>query len=136
MTAGEKAAHAISRLLRRTKEGNLVWSNPEARHFPGQQGDDRIDAYFEAVVDDHRLAIFEARTRYVQDDETTSWDKYLQLVILDDNGRVGWRFPMVAGLDTLMDAVRYVSGDVGDFLDSLIAGDAASGSSSSDAQAE
>jgi hypothetical protein len=86
-----------------------------------ERGTDRIDSYFEACVNERVLAIFEARAPYVDENEHTWWNTYIQLVTLDQpGGEVQWRFPNVAGLAELMDAVRYETADVDGFLDSLL----------------
>ena len=124
MTAAQKAAQAVSRLLRRTKERDVQWqrvqqleslARPKRAGDLAEQSDDKIEACYEATVDGRRLAIFEAR----REGEMFGWTKYVQLVLLDDDGNVQWRFPGVEGLESLMDAVRYESGNVETFLDSL-----------------
>ena len=120
MTPKEKAAAAISTLTRQTLSGSISWVKLQPAIEPAN-ANDKITDYYEAEVKGQRLAIYAGHTPHRDEgDEQPWWQDYVELVALDPERQVGWRFPRVVGAAELLDAVRYRSAGMDRFLDELI----------------
>lgn len=121
MTTPEKAAAAISRLVRATTEGRLVWTRPLSTSGLGGP-DDRVLTAYETTHNDRRLVLFVTRRPawYDPDSEHQHYADVPQLAVLEPDGSTGWVFPTRAGVDDLLDVVQYQSAGVDEFLDGLL----------------
>lgn len=117
MTPTEKAAAVVSNLIRMTQEDRLQWRRSSTK--PADPND-RIRTCYEAEHQGRRLAIYEASRPHWDEYEQVSWGRYIELVSLDSNGEVGWRFPRVAGLDDLLEAVQFQATGAEELLNDLM----------------
>lgn len=120
MTPKEKAAAAVSTLIRQTLEGTISWTKRQPTLSPAN-ANDKIDDYYETAVKGRMLAIYAGREAHYDDaDEQPWWQDYVELVALGAERQAEWRFPRVAGTAELLDAVRYRCAGMDRFLDGLI----------------
>ena len=124
MTPNEKTAAVASKLIRLTREGALTWKKTLGSNELPEDSNHRVTACYETTFQGRRLALYAERVRgeFARDvdDVIEWWNPSVGLAVLDNKGSLEWRFPSIPGLDDLLEAVRYRTGNIDGLLDELM----------------
>jgi len=95
--------HAVQKLVNLTELGEVHWSvnsslavKRENVHRDG----------FQALVDNHFIAVYEYRFRTFEDEDTWSWETDVAIEFVSIDGDPQWRWPATTNRWELLEAVR------------------------------
>jgi hypothetical protein len=111
----------VARLLELTQEGGLAWQRQDPPETfspgPGERLEDGV-VYTTEYLDKGRLRLYGLRLD--PDGQGAAGSHAVGLEFVDEAGRATWRFPRVEGLDDLLEAVRFQTAGVKDFIDDFL----------------
>ena len=110
---------ALAGLIRETQDGGLVW---KATTPPGDlaQGAEIVTIVYCASRGPRLLRLFPFKTKVYIEPDVGSWTDGCALEVSDDMGQAWWRFPEHPIVTDLLEAVRFKTVGVGDFIDSVL----------------
>lgn len=123
MVARDKWVATISKLLRLTQESQIRWQLK--RHSGSLAPGERTPAVYTTEYAGQRLRLYEFHRKHVffgplSDEPETDWERGLRLEFLDKNDTPLYSVEDVAGIGDLLDAVKYKTANIDEFLEKLI----------------
>ncbi|GLP99116.1 hypothetical protein GCM10007891_09700 [Methylophaga thalassica] len=121
MRTESKTAQLITKLIRETAKGNVMWEVVDAPRALNAETEQSVPLYLQTEYKGKTLGVFDLRTKYFTDVDEWYWSEGVGFCIVDDRGRVVWesREASPALLDLFNTAREQASG-IDDILDDLI----------------
>jgi len=127
-----KWVEAITKLIKLTQEGNLIWSPKTG--MDANREDYRVDTFFVSKYKNKILRLYKCNYRIDEPgplSQITSifsdtkrkypyWTSSITLEFIDDVGNTIWTFPYSNVLKDLLEAVRYQVAGVDDFIKDIL----------------
>jgi len=118
-----KIVAAITSLIRKTQEGALQWKAvPPTGDLLVSTNEETVGAVYVAEMAGRLLRLYSYTRRYWADESLPYWQEHAGLEVSDENKKSWWRFPHHPATADLLEAVRYRTVGVDQFLDKLAAG--------------
>lgn len=129
----DKFDQAALKIFKLTHLGEIEWTKVTPPKSIGEGTDWIFPLYFEAKYQGRKLGLFRERLRLaagaarsawalatMADSEALQWTESDRLVLLDEDGELAYSFPRSRVIRDLLDAVRYKTSGVDQFLDELL----------------
>ncbi len=104
----------IAKLIELTQTGALEW-NADATGGPLLPTERIIESY-STTYSGQKIRIARVATKYFSDEDRFDWVQSVVVQLVDDSARGAFDIPQVTGVVELLDAVRYKTLRVDDFL--------------------
>ena len=119
MTDSKKVTALIVKLIRETKEGNIVWRTSNTLvQFNG--GSELLYKVYVANYKSRFFRIYKYRDRHYTDIDTYGWTERTQLDITDAKSNPEWSFPEEQAVRDLYDTVRFQVAGVSQLLNDIL----------------
>jgi len=120
MSDEKSFSNVINRIINLTRSNALKWDKQDPPPWL-TDSDTKIESVYLTEYAGRRLRLYEARYQtYDEMDRNWSWAKKPVLQLIDKRNKTDWEFPWCRELKDLLEAVRYHSANIGDFLDNFI----------------
>jgi len=129
----DKFDQAALKIFKLTHLGKIEWVKATPPKSIVEGIDWIFPLYFEGKYQSRKLGLFRERVRLtgtaaksawalasMADGETLNWAESDRLVLLDEDGELAYSFPHSRVIRDLLDAVRYKTSGVDQFLDELL----------------
>lgn len=120
MTQENKTTRAIVLLLEQTQEGTLKWEVADPASDLTDGSNIVVKVMYLAHKDGRSLRLYHYRFRSYTDEDTWHWDDNLALEVSDQKNMSWWQFPKHRVIWDLLEAVKFKTAGVDDFIDNLI----------------
>jgi hypothetical protein len=120
MTLNEKAEKTILKLLKLTRNDEIVWSRSKDISQLPHGTNDSVEAFYTAKQGDMRFRAYEASFQVSYDGETYHWTTEPRVEIIDFDGAVIWRLPKSTAMWDLLETVQLKAGSVEQGLDQFL----------------
>jgi hypothetical protein len=110
---------AIDKLAELTERGDLEWDT--VVNFHGRGEEVAVPPVFEANVKGRKVRVYEYQYKHYTDADEWDWATELAIEFVDENGNL--EYPWKGRLGSrlrLLDAIRYRTAQVGDFLEEFL----------------
>jgi len=111
---------AVTRLLELTQEGLLKWESRGPCDDILEGRDIVVDIVYVAAKDKRLLRLYQFRYKSWLDDVNWHWEEDIALELSDEKRVTWWRFPENRVLQDLLEAVKFRTVGVDQFLDELL----------------
>ena len=113
-------SNVIIQLINLTRSNELKWIKQDPPSWLTDSGS-KIESVYLTEYKGRKLRLFkESYLKYDDMDTSWFWAKRTVLQLIDKNNKTDWEFPWCRELKDLIEAVRYHSANVGEFLDNSI----------------
>ena len=117
-----RIAAAITSLIRKTQDGTLQWrASPPADDLLVSTSDETVQTVYVAETAGRLVRLYSYTRRHWADEDASYWQEHVGLELSDENKKSWWRFPHHPAIADLLQAVRYRTVAVDQFLDRLAA---------------
>jgi hypothetical protein len=120
MKEENKFIKAIAKLIELTQDGTLKWTVSRETKELTKGTDNVIDLAYLAQEEVRQLRLYELKYKDYLDEFNFNWGNQPVLEIVDDLGHAAWTFPHNRALADLLEAVRYQTSGVDEFIDRLL----------------
>lgn len=120
MNQENKTTKGLVLLLKLTQEGTLIWTATEPSPDITDGGNNVVKVMYVTRKDDRALRLYHYRFRSYTDEDEWHWDDNLALEVSDPQGISWWRFPGNRVIWDLLEAVKFKTTKVDEFIDKLI----------------
>jgi hypothetical protein len=120
MKEESKFIKAIAKLIQLTQDGDLKWSINKNTKQITEGTNNIIDVVYTAHEENEHLRLYEMKFKNWLEEDTFEWDNQAFLEIIDELGNAIWTFPSNRTLWDLLEAVRYQTSGVDDFINRLL----------------
>src|SRR5882672_7242414 len=104
----DKWIELIKKLKELTESGSLRWHSVRPTEAMRSDGARKVSTAFETRYKDRNLQLYAAK-------DSVYYQEYTVLELVDENG-VAWEFPNIAGLDDLLETVKFQAAGVKEFM--------------------
>ena len=107
----------INKLLNLTRSNEIIWEKQDPPSFL-TDSDTKIESVYLTEYKERKLRLYEEK--YQTFDEPTMswfWSKRPVLQLVDKRNKTDWAFPYSRELKDLLEAAKYQSANVSEFLD-------------------
>jgi hypothetical protein len=113
----------IIQLINLTRSNELKWKKQDPPNWLTDSGS-KIESVYLTEYKGRKLRLYEEKYQSYDDfDRSYSWAKRPVLQIIDQFNKTDWEFPWCRELKDLIEAVRYHSANVSEFLDNFLNND-------------
>ena len=120
MTQENKTTKAIALLLEHTQEGRLKWEAVSPSSDLTEGSNIVVKVMYVAQKDGRALRLYPYRFRSYTDEDAWHWDDNLALEVSDPKYISWWQFPRNRVIWDLLEAVKFKTTGVDDFIDNLL----------------
>lgn len=102
------------------KASSFGWIPSSVTRALAEEADDELFAAYMAAFHGQRLGLIEGERKRWFDEDRACRTRFVTLARLNEDGSVAFRFPEVAGLDSLLEEARFRSANVDEFLEGIL----------------
>lgn len=118
MTDTKKWISLVAKLLEATQTNSITWtlySSPETLFQSGE----RADQVYETTFMEKKFRLYLYHYKFFSDEERFNWTDGIRLEFIDPKGRSLFEVPPVEGINHLLEAAKYQTADIEQFLQTL-----------------
>ncbi len=115
----DRITTAITSLIRKTQHGVLQWKPSSPTGDITWPSEIVVDTVYLATMADGVIRLYTYRSKYCPEEHLWYWEEDVALELSDEGKKSWWRFPKHPAIRDLLEAVRFKSVGVGQFLDKL-----------------
>ena len=109
----------IIRLINLTRSNKLKWEKQDPPYLLTDSGS-KIESVYLTEYKGRNLRLFEEKYQRFDDmDQSWFWARRPVLQLIDKRNKTDWEFPWCRELKDLVEAVKYHTANVSDFLDNF-----------------
>jgi len=117
MNDDKSFSKVIINLIRLTRSNELKWEKKDPPPWLTDSGS-KIETVYLTDYKERKLRLYEEKyQQYDEMDRDWFWAKRAVLQLIDTRNKTDWEFPWCRELRDLIEAVKYHSANVSDFLD-------------------
>jgi len=116
----DRSSKAITKILRQTLEGEILWKIDNGR--PNNLGAEEyvIGHVYKTDVLDKHLRLYKYKSKFFTDYLEYTMIEGIKLQFVDNNDNPEWEFPYSNAVDDLYRAISYQTSEVKDFFEKLL----------------
>ena len=118
MTERKKWISLVAKLLEATQTNTITWNFSDPPDTIRQSGE-RTDQVYEASFMGKIFRLYPYRFKFFSNEERFEWSDGIKLEFIDPIGRSLFEVPNVEGINQLLEAVKYQTADIDQFLQTL-----------------
>lgn len=121
MTDENKIAKAIAAIIQQTQDGTLEWQAVSPPPIDLTKGtEDIVQNVYLANKEGRLLRLFPFKTKFYRDEDMWVWVDDVALELSDYEHTAWWRFPAHHIVQDLLEAVRFKTVGVDEFIDRML----------------
>ena len=119
MSDRKKWIKLVSVLLEATQNKRIVWTldRPPENLVASNEYTDQV---YEGGFKDKQLRLYTYNYKYWLDEDRFEWQEGVKFEFVDEMGRSLFVVPPVEGVSDLLEAVKYQTADIEEFLEKLV----------------
>lgn len=116
----DRIVAAITSLIRKTQDGVLEWKTSSPTDVITEGTETLVDTVYLARKDDRPIRLYAYRRKCYTEEDVWYWGERVALELSDESGTSWWRFPEHPAIWDLLEAVRFKTVGVDQFIEKLL----------------